>query len=88
MAVGVLAALREDLGKRVPGDVSVVGYDDLWFSADVEPPLTTVRLPLEDMGAKAMTMVLGPAESRPHRLVVPAELVVRASTGPRPGRTG
>lgn len=84
MAVGALAALREDLGKRVPDDVSVVGYDDLWFSADVAPSLTTVHLPLEEMGAKAMTMVLAPAESRPHRLFVPAELVVRGSTGPRP----
>jgi LacI family transcriptional regulator len=84
MAVGALAALQGHLGRRVPQDVSVVGFDDLWFAADLGPPLTTVRLPLEEMGARAMELVLSPREPNPRRVHVPAELIVRASTGPVP----
>ncbi|MFB9236619.1 LacI family DNA-binding transcriptional regulator [Plantactinospora siamensis] len=82
MAVGALAALP-DLGLLVPRDLSVVGFDDLWFSADVQPSLTTVRLPLEEMGARAMSLVLDAPSNRPHRVHFPAELVVRGTTGPR-----
>jgi LacI family transcriptional regulator len=86
MAGGALAALQSHLGRRVPEDVSVVGFDDLWMSADVQPSLTTVRLPLEEMGARAMSLVLAPPAARPHRVHFPAELVLRGSTGPRPQR--
>jgi len=86
MAAGVLAALQSHLGRRVPEDVSVVGFDDLWFAADLGPSLTTVRLPLEEMGAKAMELVLAPREAHPRRIHVPAELIVRSSTGPAPRR--
>jgi LacI family transcriptional regulator len=82
MAVGALAALQGHLGRRVPLDVSVVGFDDLWFAADLGPALTTVRLPLEEMGARAMELVLSPREPHPRRIHMPAELIVRSSTGP------
>jgi LacI family transcriptional regulator, galactose operon repressor len=82
MAVGALGALQDDLGRRVPDDVSVVGFDDLWFTGDLQPALSTVRLPLEDMGARAMELVLSAASPDPRRVPVPAELIVRASTGP------
>jgi LacI family transcriptional regulator len=82
MAVGALSALQNDLGRRVPEDVSVVGFDDLWLSADLQPALTTVRLPLEEMGARAMELVLRPAGDTPRRVHVGAELILRASTGP------
>jgi LacI family transcriptional regulator len=82
MAAGALAALQSHLGRRVPEDVSVVGFDDLWFAADLGPALTTVRLPLEQMGARAMELVLSPREAHPRRIHVPAELIVRSSTGP------
>jgi LacI family transcriptional regulator len=86
MAAGVLGALQSHLGRRVPEDVSVVGFDDLWFAADLGPALTTVRLPLEEMGARAMELVLSPGEAHPRRIHVPAELIVRSSTGSAPRR--
>jgi LacI family transcriptional regulator len=86
MAVGALAALQSHLGRRVPEDVSVAGFDDLWFTADLGPALTTVRLPLEEMGARAMELLLSPREAHHRRVHVPAELIVRASTGPVAGR--
>jgi LacI family transcriptional regulator len=86
MAAGALAALQSHLGRRVPEDVSVVGFDDLWFAADLGPALTTVRLPLEEMGARAMELVLSPREAHPRRIHVPAELIVRSSTGSAPRR--
>jgi LacI family transcriptional regulator len=86
MGVGALAALQSHLGRRVPEDVSVAGFDDLWFTADLGPALTTVRLPLEEMGARAMELVLSPREAHHRRVHVPAELIVRASTGPVAGR--
>jgi LacI family transcriptional regulator len=82
MAVGALAALHGHLDRRVPQDVSVVGYDDLWLAADLGPALTTVRLPLEEMGARAMELVLLPREAHARRIHLPAELIVRSSTGP------
>ncbi|MFC3987435.1 LacI family DNA-binding transcriptional regulator [Actinoplanes siamensis] len=58
MAVGTLAALRER-GVSVPGQISVTGFDDMPIARDVTPSLTTVRLPLVDMGERAMALALG-----------------------------
>ncbi|MBB2944150.1 LacI family transcriptional regulator [Actinoplanes lutulentus] len=58
MAVGALATLR-DRGVRVPDDISVTGFDDMPIARDVTPPLTTVRLPLVEMGERAMALALG-----------------------------
>lgn len=80
VALGVCAGLRER-GLRVPEDVSVAGFDDLPFSVDAAPALTTVRLPLRAAGARAGRLVMG-REAAPDGgvAVVPAELVVREST--------
>ncbi|MBB5826891.1 LacI family DNA-binding transcriptional regulator [Micromonospora carbonacea] len=83
MAVGALALLRER-GVRVPEDVSVLGFDDMPIAADVTPALTTVRLPLVEMGVRAMTLALDPASGSPRVETLPAELVRRGSTGPAP----
>jgi LacI family transcriptional regulator len=82
MAGGVLAALRDDLGHAVPGDVSLVGFDDLPQAADLYPALTTVRLPLEEIGARAMRLIVEaqPGGDAPREVPVPAALVLRAST--------
>ena len=82
IALGVCAALR-DQGLRIPEDVSVAGFDDLPFSADAVPALTTVRLPLHDAGVRAGRLALG-REPRPPGGVamVRAELMARASTAP------
>lgn len=79
MASGFYAALRES-GLSVPGDVSVAGFDDVPVAADLYPPLTTVRLPLADMGAAALRLALdGQAE---HTEEITPVLVPRASTAP------
>jgi LacI family transcriptional regulator len=81
MAIGTLAMLRSR-GLAVPGDVTVVGFDDMPIARDVTPALTTVRLPLADMGALAMRIALDPAGDEPRTERVPAELVRRDSAGP------
>ena len=88
MAIGALSLLRSR-GLTVPGDVTVVGFDDMPVARDVTPALTTVRLPLSDMGARAMTLALQPPDDRDERRVeeVGAELIRRESSGPpRSGR--
>ncbi|MFE3324697.1 LacI family DNA-binding transcriptional regulator [Streptomyces sp. NPDC059176] len=82
VALGVCAALR-DQGLRIPEDVSVAGFDDLPFSVDAVPALTTVRLALHEAGARAGRLALG-AEAPPPEgtAVIGAELVVRSSTAP------
>jgi LacI family transcriptional regulator len=74
-------------GIAVPERVSVVGFDDMPIAQDVTPALTTVRLPLADMGARAMSLALQPpADGRQRRVEeVGAELVRRDSAGPPPG---
>jgi LacI family transcriptional regulator len=87
MAVGVMAALTEVFECHVPEDVSVIGFDDLWIAKDLRTPLTTVRLPLEEMGATAMQLVLdqsGDADARPGNVHVATDLIVRASSAPPP----
>lgn len=84
MAVGALATLRQR-GIEVPDDVSVAGFDDVPIARDVIPALTTVRLPLVEMGIRAMKLALsdGPA-GVPHVEQVAAELIRRHSSGPPP----
>ena len=78
MAIGALAALR-DRGLEVPRDVSVVGFDDISIARDLTPPLTTVAVPMNEMGRRAMRLILEPPP--PDELVVhlPTEVVIRGS---------
>ena len=81
MALGVLDALRQ-AGRRVPADVAVVGFDDSELARSSDPPLTTVRQPSEEMGARMAEMLLDQLDRGlgPDRLVLRTELVVRASS--------
>ncbi|WP_305784341.1 LacI family DNA-binding transcriptional regulator [Symbioplanes lichenis] len=79
MAIGALACLRER-GLRVPEDISVIGFDDMPVSVDVTPPLSTVRLPLEDLGVRAMSLVLGTPSDTPRVEHAAASLVLRGTT--------
>jgi LacI family repressor for deo operon, udp, cdd, tsx, nupC, and nupG len=84
MALGVLHAAR-DGALRVPDDLSVVGLDDIHQAGYWGPPLTTVAMPMRDMGEHAVRVLLGilnRGEHPPERIVLPHTLVVRASTGP------
>ncbi|HEU5098762.1 MAG TPA: LacI family DNA-binding transcriptional regulator, partial [Roseiflexaceae bacterium] len=82
MAVGALAALRER-AIGVPDRITVAGFDDIPLAADVTPALTTVRVPMIDMGARAMTLALQPNDSELRVEHLPTELIIRASSGPR-----
>ncbi|UUN26998.1 LacI family DNA-binding transcriptional regulator [Streptomyces sp. FIT100] len=82
VALGACAALR-DQGLRIPEDVSVAGFDDLPFSVDAVPALTTVRLPLHEAGTRAGRLAMGKETPPPGGIAtIGAELMARASTAP------
>ncbi|MBU2663135.1 LacI family transcriptional regulator [Actinoplanes bogorensis] len=81
MAHGALLALKE-AGRRVPADVAVIGFDDFEISRYSDPPLTTVRQPIADMGRTMARQLLGLINGEaglPDAVVLPTELVVRES---------
>ncbi|WP_328916960.1 MULTISPECIES: LacI family DNA-binding transcriptional regulator [unclassified Streptomyces] len=84
LAAGACKAAR-GLGLRVPYDVSVSGFDDLSLATALDPELTTVRLPAEDVGARGMSALLAALDGRtPPPVELPVDLVVRSSTAPPP----
>jgi LacI family transcriptional regulator len=83
IAFGALRAARE-CGLRVPEDVAVVGFDDIPAAAAAQPPLTTVRQPIRDLGAHATRALIGLLEGtleRPYQESLSAHLIVRESCG-------
>jgi DNA-binding LacI/PurR family transcriptional regulator len=86
MAIGALRVLRE-VGVQVPQDVALVSFDGIPISGAVQPPLTTVRQPIERLGGMAVDVLVRllegpPLEASPtQRMILPAELVVRKSCG-------
>jgi signal transduction histidine kinase/DNA-binding LacI/PurR family transcriptional regulator len=89
MAIAAIQALK-DLGIRVPGDVAVVGFDDVEECRAITPPLTTVRHPVYEQGGQAVDILLAllAGEDAPERVVMPTELVIRQSCGCRPTGLG
>ena len=89
-AIGAIRALK-DAGRRVPEDVSVVGFDDIQSAAYSTPSLTTVRQPLFEMGQRGAQILLERIANReaayPAEVVMEPELVVRESTGRANGKT-
>ncbi|BEL02156.1 LacI family DNA-binding transcriptional regulator [Actinoplanes sichuanensis] len=80
MAAAALPVLRE-AGREVPGDVRVVGFDDSGLAATTEPPLTTVRHPLERISEEMVRLLTDVIAGRtPLSITVPTSLVVRASS--------
>ncbi|HWD42727.1 MAG TPA: LacI family DNA-binding transcriptional regulator [Actinomycetota bacterium] len=81
MAAGALRALRA-AGRRVPEDVAVVGFEDSAVARYAQPPLTTVRQPIEEMGRQATRMLLAKiaGETGGMHLILDVDLVVRASS--------
>jgi len=88
MAIGVLRELQR-AGVRVPADVAVSGFDDLYPSRVIDPSLTTVSQPFHDLGSRAADRLLariGDPALAPRAEVLPTHLVIRASCGcPPPG---
>ena len=82
MAVGAMAACR-DRGLQLPKDMALAGFDDIETLRDVDPGLTTVRLPLVDVGATAVELVVTADGPEPRRRRIKGEVIVRASTPKR-----
>ena len=83
-ALGVYEACRR-LYLRIPGDVAVAGYNDIAGASRLEPPLTTVQVPMHEMGATAAGILLDQVEGgerNARRVVFAPQLVVRGSTAP------
>jgi LacI family transcriptional regulator len=82
MAAGVVQAAHER-GLSVPDDLAVVGFDDIAVAALLQPPLTTVRQEMEELGraaAQGLIQMIEDPDAPPARVQVPARLIVRAST--------
>jgi LacI family transcriptional regulator len=84
-AIGAIRALK-DAGLSVPGDVSVVGFDDILSAAYATPSLTTVRQPLAEMGRRGAKVLLERIADQnkafPTDIFMESELIIRESTGP------
>lgn len=81
VAIGVLRALRQ-MGRRIPEEVSVLGFDDVPWAALLEPPLSTVRQPVAELGCVAVTVLhqrINVPDAPIKRAVLPVELIVRRS---------
>ena len=91
LALGALHRLKQ-AGLRVPHDVSLTGFDDVFVAQYADPPLTTLAQPKYQLGRDAAEMLLGllrgPAPARPHVRSVAGQLVVRASTAPPRSEAG
>lgn len=85
MAAGVMRALHEH-GRAIPGDVSIVGFDGIALGEFFSPPLTTVKQDFDGIGQTLVRLVvdqIGSTASRaPERVLVPTELIIRATTSP------
>jgi DNA-binding LacI/PurR family transcriptional regulator len=97
MAIGALRAIHER-GLRVPGDIALVGYDDIEYAAHTTPPLTTIAVPKEEIGRRSVRQAISQMEQGEQHVysttVVAHSLVIRSSCGagtqsgpmPRDGR--
>ena len=82
MALGMMHAIRDE-GLDIPGDISVVGFDDIPEAAHFWPPLTSVRQDFAELGRRCVDLLLGPAEGvEPAASTIVPELIVRRSSGP------
>jgi len=85
-AIGVLHAARA-VGRSVPADLSVISFDDLPLAANLNPPLTAIGMPLQELGAAAVDSLMEQLRGDPPRDVVvstPLLVVERSSTAPPP----
>ena len=76
------------LGIKIPGEVSIVGFDDLDFASQLVPPLTTIDVPADKIGEAAAEYLLAAIDARPNLLApqISVNLIVRGSTAPPPNR--
>jgi DNA-binding LacI/PurR family transcriptional regulator len=90
MAIGAMRTAQE-MGLSVPEDLAIVGFDNISWAAYTTPPLTTVSVPMKDMGRLAAQVILDRIKSAPTtdtRTTAVAELIIRGSCGcPQAKRT-
>jgi LacI family transcriptional regulator len=83
IAIGAMKAI-DQMGYRIPEDIAVTGFDDLYLSSLLKPPLTAIHQPIYDLGSIAVQMVIeriqGKAPQLPRKVVICGELVIRGST--------
>lgn len=84
MAQGAMLAINA-AGLRIPQDIAVVGFDDIPLAAHMQPPLTTIRQPIDRMGSQAVAQLIhrltDPTGQQPHGVLLPTELTIRSSCG-------
>ncbi|MBA3320470.1 MAG: LacI family DNA-binding transcriptional regulator [Pyrinomonadaceae bacterium] len=88
-ALGAMGEFRA-AGLSIPRDISVVGFDDIAFASLASPPLTTVCLPRDELGRRAVEALMKTVEHPEQQGVeidIPTYLIIRGSTGPAPGTT-
>jgi DNA-binding LacI/PurR family transcriptional regulator len=84
MALGALRAIKE-AGLRVPEDIGIASFDDMPFAAQTDPPLTSVRQPIQRFGEVAVQTLIdmiGHPGTEPRHIILPTELMDRGSSGP------
>lgn len=84
LALGALRSMRRH-GLRCPDDISVIGFNDMPFAEDFNPALTTVRVPLEEIGTESARLLfenISSGKQNPIIVTLPVSLIVRGSTGP------
>ncbi|QJR81346.1 LacI family transcriptional regulator [Alteromonas pelagimontana] len=85
-AIGAMQGFKQ-AGLKIPDDISVAGFDDIAFSAFSDPPLTTIAQPAEEFGHTAVNLLIDVLDGkikRAPKVIMPYELIARASTGPAP----
>jgi LacI family transcriptional regulator len=88
VAIGAIRILRS-LGRRVPQDVAVIGFDDIPWAALIEPALSTIRQPVAELGECAVVTLIkriGNPAMKPLHQLLPVTLVERASTAALPAK--
>ncbi|MCL4385719.1 MAG: LacI family transcriptional regulator [Actinobacteria bacterium] len=89
IAIGAMQAIREN-GLRIPEDISIIGFDDIYFSKLLSPPLTTIRQPVYEIGSMAAEILLKKIEGKSElknicRYVIDGELIIRDSVAKKAG---
>ncbi|MCX7795182.1 MAG: LacI family transcriptional regulator [bacterium] len=82
MAFGVMKAVK-DLGINIPDNLSIVGFDDIFFSSFTDPPLTTIRQPKEELGKRAVELLLKLMKEERQGILLEPELIIRNTTARR-----
>ncbi len=83
MAAGALRAAHE-AGLNIPHELAIVGFDDVTLAAQLEPPLTTIRQPIQSMGTQAVELLIRNIQQpdlKNHQIILPSEIIIRSSCG-------